>query len=72
VTVSVGASPFTFNAIDAGNLIVSGGAVSQIEYSPTGKAYYPMGTTGGSFQMAQGSSLQITFTSPPSLTFFTS
>lgn len=69
-TISVTGSPFVYTPIVAGSVIVSGGAVSLVEYSPTGKTFYPAGVMGGVFQMIASSSLRVTFSSPPALTFF--
>ena len=69
-TITVSGSPFVYTPIVAGSVIVNGGAVSLIEYSPTGKTFYPTGNTGGVFQMVASSSLRVTYGNPPAVTFF--
>jgi len=69
-TISVGTTPFVYTPIVSGSVIVSGGAVSLIEYSKDGQMFYPTGVIGGVFQMIASSSLRVTYSSPPALTFF--
>jgi hypothetical protein len=70
ITIPVSASPFTYTAPANGQVIVSGGVVSLIQYSKSNGAYYPTGQNGGVFQVLQFDRLQITYSVAPSVTFF--
>ena len=69
VTVAVSGSPFIYTAPSKGFAIITGGTVSQIEFSRTAGTFYPTGQTTGTFPVNSGDKLQITFSAPPSVIF---
>jgi hypothetical protein len=64
-----GASPYTYSASRKGSLIVTGGAVSLIEFSRDGAAYYNVGQTSGMFALNASDVLRITHAGAPTLVF---
>jgi hypothetical protein len=69
VSVIVKASPFTYVAPLAGNLIVNGGTVASIQFNRTTGKNYTTGQTSGMFNLSLGDSLIITYSVIPTLTF---
>lgn len=69
VPVTVGASPFSYNAPVKGSLIVSGGTVSAIAFSRDGSTFYATGQTAGMFTLNAQDRLRITYTVLPTVTF---
>lgn len=70
VTQTVSASPYIYtnNSGNDQSEIVSGGAVSLIEYSRNGGAYIPVGAIGGMFALSPLDSLRVTYTVIPTIT----
>jgi len=68
VTVTVGASPFTYTAPLAGNLLVKGGTVSAVQLTRT--ATVLTGLTAGFFPLAAADQLTITYTGLPTMVFY--
>lgn len=66
-SVTVAASPFTYTAPRAGSVIVSGGTVSQIQF--TRAASYVTGATAGVIPVGSGDQLTITYSVKPTITF---
>jgi hypothetical protein len=66
--VTVGASPFTYTATSDGNLIVTGGAVSLIEYG-RGGIFTDIGLTSGIVPLFNGDSVRVTHAGAPTMTF---
>ena len=69
VAVTLGASPATYSATRIGSVIVSGGTVSQIEFSRNGTDYYDVGATSGMFTVNASDVLRVTYTVAPTTTF---
>ena len=69
--ISVLSSPFTYTAPRAGNVIVSGGTVSQIQIS-RGMVKYLTGVNVGQFTLGLGDNLIVTYTGAPLMVFFPS
>lgn len=69
--VTVGASPFTYLAEQAGLLIVSGGTVSQIAYLRNGISTIT-GVTAGPIPLLMADGVVITYTVLPTVTFIPS
>jgi hypothetical protein len=67
--VTVTGSPFIYTAPSKGFAIVSGGTVSDIEFSRTVGVFYPTGQTAGVFPMSANDQLKITFSGVPSAVF---
>jgi hypothetical protein len=68
--LTVGASPFIYQAIIRGQVIITGGTVSAIAFSRDGITYYNTGQTAGTFQMDAKDYLRITHTGAPTATVF--
>lgn len=66
-SITVGASPFTYTATQAGNVVVSGGTVSQISFVRVGS--YVTGQTSGMFNLGAGDQLVVTYSGVPMMTF---
>lgn len=69
VSVAVGASPFTYVAPDNGKLVIQGGTVSLIELGRKG-SFVTVGLVAGVTPVVKGDQVRITYTVPPTLTFF--
>lgn len=67
--ITVGASPYTYNAIVKGSVIVSGGTVSAIAFSRDGTTFYTTGQTAGMFTLNAQDRLRVTYTVLPTMTF---
>ncbi len=67
--ISPSGSPFSYVAPVGGNVIVSGGTVSQILYSRDGSTFYGTGQTSGMFPLSQGDTLKVTYSAAPTMTF---
>lgn len=66
----VGPSPFTYQAIQGGSLIVQGGTTTQIQFTRGDGNFYVVGTTAGMFALAKGDSLVVTYSvGPPNMIF---
>lgn len=70
VALTVGASPFTYQALIKGQVIISGGTVSAIAISRDGVTFYSTGEITGTFQLCAGDRVRVTHTGAPSMTFF--
>jgi hypothetical protein len=67
-SITVTASPFTYTATRKGFAIVTGGTVSNIQIGRV--AFYTTGQTFGTFTLALGDMLKITYSGIPTVTFF--
>jgi hypothetical protein len=65
--VTIGASPFTFQAPFDGMLAISGGAVSFISLSRDGVNFYPVSAT---VPVSRLDSVQVTYSAAPTMVFF--
>lgn len=68
VSVTPGASPWTYDAAQIGVLYVSGGNVSLIQLIRGGTAI-PTGITSGGFVLQQGDSVVVTYSVAPTVNF---
>lgn len=68
--LTVGASPFSYRAIIKGQVLISGGSVSAIEYSRDGTTFYNTGATSGFVQMNFNDVVRVTHTGAPDMTYF--
>ena len=66
--VAVAASPFVYTAASDGNLIVTGGTISLIEYGRN-SIYTSTGLTAGLVPMFAGDTVRVTYTVLPTMTF---
>lgn len=66
--VTVGASPFTYSPKVKGNLIVSGGTVTNVLISRSG-TFYSTGATQGLFNLAANDQIQIVYSGLPTAVF---
>lgn len=67
--VTVGASPFTFTAPSDGNVVVSGGSITLIQYG-RGDMLFSAGLLTGPIFVANGDKIQIVYLTMPTITFF--
>jgi hypothetical protein len=67
--VTVGASPYIYQAQTNGLLIISGGTVSAIAYSRDRTAFYTLGQTSGLFPLFALDYIRVTYTVLPVLVF---
>lgn len=68
--IPVGASPFTYQAVIRGQVLISGGSVSSIEFSRNGSTFYPAGITEGFVQMDRNDYVRVTYAVAPSIVYF--
>ena len=68
--LTVGASPFSYLAVIKGQVLISGGSVSAIEYSRNGTTFYNTGATSGFFQMDFNDTIRVTYTVTPTMVYF--
>lgn len=69
-SVTVGTTPFIYQAERAGTLFLSGGTTSTVTISRDGKTFYPTGVLAGSFPLRQGDQLSISYSvGPPTVTW---
>lgn len=69
-TIPLAASPFVYQAVIRGQIHVSGGTVSAVEFSRDGTNYYGTGLTNGFVQMDQRDYVRITYAVAPLIKFF--
>lgn len=69
IPVTVGDSPFTYQAKIGGFAIVTGGTVSSIHFTRNGTTTYDTGLTQGTIPLSNGDSLVVTHTGAPHITF---
>jgi len=62
-------SPFTYTAPQGGFIILTGGAVSAVEFSRDGVTFYNYGTTTGAFPLSSSDRIRVTYTVVPVMTF---
>lgn len=67
--IEVTASPMTYQAVIRGQVHISGGTVSAVEYSRDGTTFYAVATSGF-VQMDARDYLRVTYTVAPALNFF--
>lgn len=68
--VTVGPPPFTYVAPVGGTLILSGGTITQTQFSRDGANFYVTGQTTGMFPLSQGDQLVVSYSvGPPTATF---
>lgn len=69
--IALSASPFTYQNTKgySGDVIVSGGTVSAIEFSRNNTTFYSVGATSGVFWLSPYDYLRVTYTVAPTLTF---
>lgn len=70
VSIAAGASPFTYESVIRGQLLISGGTVTAIEFSRNGTTFYTTGQTSGFVQMDNGDFVRVTYAVAPTLTYF--
>jgi len=69
--IPVGGSPFTFqngSAFFDATVIVSGGTVSNIEFSRDNVTFYSTGETAGMFDLSPGDRIRVTYSATPVMT----
>jgi hypothetical protein len=69
VEIVLTASPFTYQSLQRGYIIISGGTVSKIAFSRTAGIFYNTGQTSGMFSVNLGDSMQVIYASVPTLVF---
>lgn len=69
--VTPGASPFTYQNTSGrpGDMIVSGGAVTDIAFSRDNATFYGVGAVSGVFPLSAYDFLRVTYTVAPTMTF---
>lgn len=68
--VTVGTSPYTYQAPVGGTLMVSGGTVTQISFSRDGANFFILGVTAGAIPMSKGDLVKITYSVGPPIAQF--
>lgn len=69
-SISVGASPFVYTAIFDGEVVVSGGGVTALEFSrDSGATYFSMGALYAPSQVRAGDKIRVTYAAAPTMTF---
>ena len=68
--VTVQASPFMYQAPAGGQVLVSGGTVTDISYSRTAGTFYSTGQTAGVIPVSANDILKVTYTGVPTMVFF--
>lgn len=72
VPVTPGASPYVYTAASRGVVFISGGGISNLEFSrDSGTTWYSTGAFYGCFFLATGDQLRITYAAAPSVLFAT-
>lgn len=69
--IAVGASPFTYQYVEAGqaSVLLSGGTVTLVEFSRDGVTWYSVGVaTDAMLAVSQGDYLRITYGAAPTMT----
>jgi hypothetical protein len=71
VGITVTASPFAWQNLqmEDGSVVISGGVVSNIQYSTDGTNYFTTGLTSGIFPVGAAHFLQVTYSGTPTMTF---
>lgn len=71
VTISVGASPFTFTNTENVpiNVMVSGGTVTTISLSADGASFTALGLLGGQYHLNPGQALQVVYILAPAMVY---
>src|SRR5574337_1591764 len=71
VPLTVGVSPFVYTAPLAGSVVVSGGAIENVEFDRAPAGFITVGAFRGAFPVAQNDQLRVTYTAgqPPTMTF---
>ncbi len=67
ITVSMGASPYTFQAARNGLLVLSGGTVSVVELARDGITFTVLGILSGVLPVRRSDWLRITYLSAPTV-----
>ena len=70
IVTLTGASPYSYQAMQRGQVIVSGGTVSTIELTRDGKTFYTTGLTAGVFPLSANDLIRITFSVSPTTRVF--
>lgn len=68
-SVTVTASPFTYQAASKGFMVVQGGTVSLIQFTRDGVTNVTTGQTSGCIPLCQGDSVIVTYSILPTLTW---
>lgn len=66
--ITVGASVFSYKATDNGNVFVTGGTVTLIEYG-RGGVFTTTGLTAGIVPVSKGDTVRVTYAVLPTMTF---
>lgn len=67
--ITLTASPFTYQAVLRGQLLISGGTVSAVEFSRDGTTWYNVGITAGFVQVDARDYVRITYSVLPTVVF---
>lgn len=68
-SISVGASPYIYQAPAIGSVVVSGGGLKNVEVSRDGITYFTVGNFRGMFPLSTADRLRVTYTVAPTMTF---
>lgn len=71
VPVTVGASPFTYIAPDAGLIVLQGGTVNLVELG-RGVTFVNVGLLTGAVPVSKGDQVRLTYIVAPAMTYFRS
>jgi hypothetical protein len=69
-SITVGASPFTYVNLTGfpADVMISGGGVSNLEFSRDGFTFFNTGSYYGMFGLSPSDTLRVTYVSPPTMT----
>lgn len=68
-TITPTASPFTYQVLTKGFMVVQGGTVSLIQFSRDGITNVTTGVTAGCIPLSQGDLITVTYTVIPTITW---
>src|SRR5262249_11300732 len=65
--IALGPSPFVYQALYAGTVVISGGTVSAVEWSRDGSTYYAV---TGAVPVSRLDRVRVTYSAVPNMEFF--
>lgn len=69
VPITVGASPFTYQSLQVGSVLISGGGLENVEFSRDGINFFSTGNFRGFLPLSANDQLRVTYMAPPTMTF---
>ena len=69
ISITVGASPFTYQAAAPGTVIISDGGLQSVQFSRDGINFFSTGSFRGMFPLNANDQLRVTYMAVPTMTF---